>query len=242
MYKTIITLILCLFFPMSSYAQWAVFDAAVYGETVQNYLQLVSQIEILQQQASYLQQSLNAIKTLGGDQYQWSNVSQQINELGNVIQSANGISYSAQNVGSQFQKAYPGYQPPQDFNQQYQQNMTTTMNTLNGTLQSLNISAEDFANEPKRIAFLQSQIQNAHGQTQAIQASAQISTEVVSQLQLLRQTMMSQSNAQNEYYAQQLQTEASNEAGLNQMIKNGSTHFVPYGGSGHQVHLSDFSR
>jgi type IV secretion system protein TrbJ len=220
---------LCLLLPIRSNAQMAVFDGAVFAQTYQNYLQLISQIEILQEQASYLEESLNAIKTLGSGQYQWSNVSEQINQLGSVIQSANGISYSAQNVGSQFQKAYPGYQSPKDFNQTYQQSITTTMNTLNGALQSLNMSAEDFTNEPKRIAFLQSQIQNAHGQTQALQASAQISTEVISQLQLLRQTLMSQENAQNGYYAQQLQTQASNEAGFNQMIKNGNTHFVPYG-------------
>lgn len=208
----------------------------------QNYLELVSQINLLQQQAEYLQQSLNAIKTLGDDQYQWSDISKQINQLGSVIQSTNGISYTAQNVGNQFQKTYPGYQPPQDFNQQYQQSVTTTMNTLNGALQSLNMSSEDFTNEPKRIAFLQSQVQNAHGQTQAIQASAQISTEVVSQLQLLRQTIMTETNAQNSYYAQQLQTQASSEAGFNQMIKNGNTHLIPYGSSGHEIHLSDFAK
>ncbi len=231
-----------MFVSLDAFGQEAVFDSAVYEQTYQNYLQLLSQITILQQQAEYLEQSLNAIKTLGNAQYQWSNVSEQINALGNVIQSANGISYSAKNIGAQFQKKYPGYHPAQDFNQQYQDNITTTMNTINGCLQSMNESAQDFVNEPKRIEFLQSQLQNAKGQTQAIQASAQISTEVISQLQLLRQTMMTASNAQNAYYAEELQSQASNEAAFNQMIKNGNTQFVPYGGSGHAVDVTGFNQ
>ena len=226
---------------ISVYAMVPVFDSAVYAQTVQNYLQLVSQIKVLEEQANYLNQSLNAIKTLGSGQYQWSDVSSQINQLGDVIQSVNGLSYNSQNMASQFQKAYPGYEPTQDFNQQYQTNMATTLNTLNGALQSLHMSAEDFSNEPKRMAFLQSQVENAKGQTQAIQASAQISSEIVSQLQLLRQTLMTQTNAQDVYYAQKSQMEASNAAGLNKMFKNGNTTFVPYGQSGHLIHVPEFS-
>ena len=237
-----VVLLFSISLPTKSFAQMAVYDSAVYEQTYQNYLQLIEQISVLEQQAEYLQQSLNAIKTLGSNQYQWSNVSEQINTLGSVIQNANGISYSAQHIGSQFQKAYPGYKSPQDFNQQYQQNVTTTMNTLNGVLQSLNMSAEDFTNEPKRLDFLQSEVENAKGQTQVLQASAQISTEVVSQLQLLRQTLMSATNAQNAYYANRLQTQASDAAGFNQMIKNGNTQFVPYGSSGKEIHVSDDMR
>lgn len=237
--KLMMSLFISLLFliPFSAQAQLAVFDGAVYMQTYMNYMQLVSQITVLQQQASYLQQSLNAIKTIGGSDYHWSDVSDKINQLGGVIQQSNGLSYSAQNLGSQFQKAYPGYQAPKDFNQQYQQNINTTMNTLNGSLQSLNMSAADFSNEPKRIAFLQSQVKNAKGQTQAIQASAEISTEVVSQLQLLRQTMMAQSNAQSVYYAQQLQTQASNDAGLRQMLENTDAKPEGYGSSGQYVHV-----
>lgn len=231
MFKIILSLLIGTLFSLKAYAQVAVFD-------YQDYLQLISQINLLQEQANYLKQSLNAIQTLEGNQYQWGDVSRQINELGSVISETNGISYNAKNLNDQFQKYYPGYQAPSNFNQQYQQNINTAMNTIGGSLRSLNLSAEDFANEPKRMAFLQSQVQNARGQTQAIQASAQISTEVISQLQLLRQNIMAQSNAQNVYYAQQLQTQASNEAGFNQMIKNGNTHFIPYGSSGHSVSVN----
>lgn len=213
--------------PLASFGQEVVYDPSVYQQTYQNYLQLVAQLNVLQQQATYLQQSLNAIKTLNSDQYTWSNVSDLTNQLGNVVSQTKGLSYSSKNIDTQFQKAFPGYQPPKDANQQDQQNLDTTLNTLSGALKTLNLSSEDFANEPKRMEFLQSQVQNAKGQTQVLQASAQISTEMVSQLQLLRQTMMTQANAQNVYYAQKTQAEASDEAGFNQMLKNSNARISP---------------
>ena len=213
--------ILCLFLlPIKSFAQEAVFDDATYT-------QLISQLTVLQQQANYLEQSLNAIKTLDNSQYKWSNVSDLVNQLGGVVDKANGLSYNAQNMESQFQKSFPGYQAPQDGNQQYQQNLDKTIDTLKGALQTMNVSAQDFTNEPKRMEFLQSQVQSAKGQTQVLQASAQISTELVSQLQLLRQMTMTQANAQNVYYAQQVQAKASDEAGFNQMLKNSHATLEP---------------
>ena len=229
-----------IFYAPCSYAQVAVFDSAVYTQTLQNYMELVSQIKLLQEQANELNQSLKAIQTLGKGQYQWSDVSNQINQLGAVIESTRGLSYSASHLTDQFQKAYPGYESPHDYNQQYEQNLNTTLNTLNGSLQSLHMSAEDFTNEPKRIEFLKSQVQNAQGQTQAIQASAQISTEVISQLQLLRQTLMTESNAQGVYLAQQTQSDASDEAGFHQMLTNGSTQWINYGQSGHTIQLPEW--
>ncbi len=81
-------------------------------------------------------------------------------------------------------------------------------------MQSLSLHAQHFQDENNRLSFLQQQAQNAQGQTQAIQASTQIASEMVSQQQLLRQTVMAQSNAQTAYYANQLQNEASSRAEL----------------------------
>ena len=97
--------------PLTSFGQEVVYDPSVYQQTYQNFLQLVAQLNVLQQQATYLQQSLNAIKTLNSDQYKWSSVSDLTNQLGNVVSQTNGLSYNAKNVDTQFQKAFPGYRP-----------------------------------------------------------------------------------------------------------------------------------
>jgi P-type conjugative transfer protein TrbJ len=209
------------FLPVTSQAM-IVFDPAVFGKLIQELAQSEQQLMVLKQQ-------LDALKQLNPSQYQWSNAQGVINNLGNVISQANGIAYSGQNLQAQFQKNFPGYQAPDNYSQQYQQIVSTTLNTLNGVLQSVGSSAQDFQNENSRLAFLQQQAQSAIGQTQAIQASAQIASEQVSQLQLLRQTLMAQINAQTTYYAGQVQKEASANAELDQLIGDGNKKSVPFG-------------
>jgi P-type conjugative transfer protein TrbJ len=191
----------------------------------------------LRQQTQYIQQQLKMLK---GDQYQWSNAQPLINHLGSIVNQTNGIAYSAANLHQKFQQAYPGYQAPQDFNQQYKHNINMTQNTLNGVLQSMGASAHDFQSENARLAFLQRQSQRAQGQTQAIQASSQIASEMVSQIQLLRQTVIAQSNAQTAYYATQIQNEASSQAELEKIINSGSTNVPSYGSSGQQLNVPNF--
>lgn len=235
--KVFVVLLIVILLPNLAFAQMAVFDVASYTKLVAEYNQMLNQAMLLQQQANYLHQELS---TLNSNQYQWSNAQSLINQLGNVVNQGNSLSYNAQNISQQFQQQFPGYQSPQNFNQQYQQNINSTMNTLNGVLQTVGMSAQDFTNENSRLAFLQNQVTSAQGQTQAIQASAQISSEMDSQLQLLRQTMIAQTNAQTAYYAQQLQNQASSEAQVNSVINAGSTTVPAYGSSGNYLTIPNF--
>ena len=228
---------LILIMPKFAFAQLAVFDAASFAKLVAQYNQMVAQAQILQQQATYLHQELT---TLNSGQYQWSNAQSLINQLGGLVNQSNSLSYNAQNISGQFTAQFPGYQAPQNFNQQYSQNVNTTMNTLNGDLQSVGMSSQDFTNENSRLSFLQNQVTSAQGQTQAIQASAQISSEMVTQLQLLRQVLMTQTNAQTAYFAEQLQNQASSQAQFNQIINAGSTSVPAYGSSGNFVKVPSF--
>ncbi len=186
--------------------------------------QLISEVGQLEQETQMMQQEL---QTLQSGQYQWSNAQALINQLGGVVQQTNSIAYSAQNVNQQFQQNFPGYQAPANYNQQYQQITNNTLSTLNGVLQTVGTSAQDFQNENSRLAFLQAQSQNAQGQMQVMQAATQIASEQVTQLQLLRQTLISQTNAQTVYYASQMQDQASAQAEFNQVLSNGNTAISP---------------
>jgi P-type conjugative transfer protein TrbJ len=107
-------------------------------------------------------------------------------------------------------------------------------------LQSGGQSAQDYQTENTRLAFLQSQVQSANGQTQAIQAAAQLASEMVSQMQLLRQAIVAQTNAEIVYDATQLQTQASKQAELGNVIQSGSTNVPPYGSSGDPLSIPNF--
>lgn len=217
--KLIITkfliLILLTASAMPSYAM-IVYDPIAVGK-------LVEELNQLRYETEYLKDQLVAIKRLQGNEYDWSNAQELINQLGDTVDQGNSLAYSASDINQQFKQHYPGYVPPENFQAQYRNNTNMTLNTLNNVLQGLGSNAQDFQNENTRLAFLQRQSQNAKGQTQAIQAASQIASEQVSQLQLLRQTVIAQTNAQAAYYATNIQNKAGGQAELVQIIDNGST-------------------
>ncbi len=223
-------IVLLLVFSHSVYAMLPVIDVAAIAQLGNQLTQLKIQTQAIQQ----------ALLTLSDDQYQWSQVQPLLNELGSIMQKTQGLSYNAEKMNEAFKQAYPGYQAPTNFSEQYQNNVNTAQNTFNGVLKSLGVSAAHFQDENKRLAFLQRQAQSAQGQTQAIQASSQIASELVSQLQLLRQTVMAQTNAQAAYYATQVQQEASNRAEFEQIMQNGSVDIPSYGSSDEPLMMPEF--
>lgn len=198
---------------------------------------LIDQIEQTKTQTKYIKAQLESLK---GNQYQWSNAQALINDLGSVVSRTNGLAYNARDLDKQFRSAYPGYKPPTNYSQQYKENVNLTQNTLNGILQSIGTNAQSFQSDNARLSFLQRQSQSAQGQTQAIQAATQIASETVSQIHLLRQAVIAQSNAETTYFATQIQNEANGRAELEKVIKAGSTTVPPYGHSGHYLASPNF--
>lgn len=183
-------------------------------------VQLAHQLNQLKEQSKYLQAEL---KQLGSTQYRWGQTQALVDQLQGLVEHSRGLASDTAALDQQFRAAYPGYQAPHDFSQSYQQNTQRLLQTLNGVSQAMAVHGRDFKNENTRLTFLQQQAQHAQGQTQAIQASSQLTSEAVSQLQLLRQSILAQSKAQLAYYATQTQEAASAHAELAQVIKGGAT-------------------
>ncbi len=214
---------LCLFLipRESDAAAVIVFDPGVFARLGSEALQLQNQLTVLKQH-------LNAIKQLNPSQFKWSNAQDLINQLGGIMEQSSGLSYSAKNLDKEFRQLFPGFLPPINFDKTYERRTANALGTLNGVLKMLGKSAENFQKENALLTFLQAQEKGASGQTQAIQAAAQIASEQVSQLQLLRQTLMAQTTAQSAYFANQIQNEASSKAQLKQLIKSGKTKASAY--------------
>ncbi len=198
-------------------------------------VQLVTQVSLLKKEVEYI-----ALELKNLDSYHWSNAQPLINRLGDIAAQQNSLAYSAGNLDRKFKEAYPGYVAPMDYSTQYKNNTNMTLNTLNSVLQSLSFNARDFVGENQRLKFLQQQAQSAQGQTQAIQASAQIASEMVSQMQLLRQTMIAEANSQMAYFATQTQNEGSARAEIEKVIAAGSQNVPRYGMSGHSLNPPNF--
>lgn len=232
LYKIRFFLVILLFPIIANALGTFVYDPAAVGQLMSQLKQMHEQTKIFENQTKLIQRQLAHLEN---DEYNWSNAQDLINELGSIVKKADGIAYDAGSIDQTFKLAFPGYQPEGDYSKKYEENTRMTLNTLNGVLQSVGSNAQDFANENRRLQFLQKQSQNAEGQTQAIQASSQIASETVSQIQLLRQTVIAQINAQTVYYASQIQNEASAKAEFEKVVTSGSQTVPAYGSSGHPL-------
>lgn len=186
--------------------------------------QLIAQLSILKQQSQYLFQQLDSLKKLDLNQYQFSHVQDLIKKIDEKLQLSNAISYTAKDIEQRFKNDFSGQKILQNYSEEYKKIVSaanTMQTTLKNTLQVLNDSAKNFDHEVNRLKNIQKQVQNAIGQTQAIQAMSQMASEHVSQLQLLRQTVMTQSNVQVAYYATQIQKEIDTVVAVEKLVDGG---------------------
>jgi P-type conjugative transfer protein TrbJ len=216
-------------FFSSSLADMPVIDMAAIGQAIQEGVTLTSQLAELQQHTEYLKAQA---QLLNPSNYDTSTVNGLISGIQSAENQYQGISSSAANAAKQFQTAFPGYKAPDNYGQQYQSNVNTALNTLVGTVNANSTSSQDIAAENERLEKLKSQAQGAEGQTQVLQILTEISTELAEQTELLRETILAQSNAASTYYAMQIQKEASQKAVVEQFINSGSTTLMNYGESG----------
>lgn len=236
--KKILLILLIVFciFNSTAYAGIAE-ELKMIASLAQQLKELKKQTTQLKEQASSLKNALKAIETLKGSQYQWGNADALIDNINGALNQADGLFYTSSNLHHDFETLYPGYKVPSSYEEEYKQNVNSSLHTLDGVLTSMGASAADLKSESARLATLQAQVNQAQGQTQAIQASAQLLSEAIVQLQLLRQTLIAQSNAQMAFYAQQIQKEASAQAEVSHFIQSGSTHVPAYGSSGESINL-----
>ncbi|MGH7222629.1 MAG: hypothetical protein ACRELF_05340 [Gemmataceae bacterium] len=143
--------------------------------------------------------------TTGGHAGVWASNEGLLDNLGNLINTEEGLSYTFTNLTQQFQQLYPGFNATSTAGvQSPQATIDTTLNTLNGALASIQAQANNFSAEQATLAGLETQNQTAVGNLQAVQTSNEIALAQVQQLQMLRQLVMAATNAQNVAAANQV--------------------------------------
>jgi P-type conjugative transfer protein TrbJ len=186
--------------------------------------QLVTQVSSLATQIQLMQQNL---VNLG--QYNWNDINSAAGQVASAMSAANSLSYASANIDQQFQQLNPGYKPNANFSQQYKDIATNTLNSVQGSLKAMNMSYSQFQNDSIRLKAMQSSASGSDGALKALQANAQITSEVAQQVSSLRSVMMAQSAAQQSYTAQQTQLEATKKANNDAMFTNGATTAPAYG-------------
>lgn len=226
MRKKLIAMLLGSWIAGTGYAQIAVFDSAALGQMMEEMMELESQTRELTSHTTSLQASIKRLGT-----YQWSNddMLSLMDSLSDNMRQYSKIAYSAADLDKQFTTFFPGYDAKNDYQSQYQDNVNETMKTLNGSLKTIGMNAGNFSSESARLGRLHDHVQSAEGQTQVIQAMGEMSEELVTQTQSLRQIVSAQANAETAYYAQQIQKQATTQANMNAVLAAGSTEDVVYG-------------
>jgi type IV secretion system protein TrbJ len=177
-----------------------VFDPEMFARQLQQLQQETAAVTTMAQQLQYI-----AKNTTGGDAGIWQSNQGLLNNLGALISEQEGLSYTVQNVGHQFQQLYPGYYSGDTPGVRSPEVSTeTTLDTLNGALESAQAQAQDFQAEQISLQTLEARNQTAIGSLQAIQVSNEIALAQAQQIQMLRQLTMAMMNSQNVASASQL--------------------------------------
>jgi len=194
-----------------------VFDPQMFARQLLQLEQQTATVTDLAQELRFM--ALNTAPYLGGV---WQPNTTLLSNLGNLIATEQGLSYTLTNLPTQFAQIFPGYTAPVGVPaataQQAGQGLNNTLATLNGTLVSLQGQAQNFAGENTELQVLSVANTTATGQLQAIQIGNQIALLQVQQAQMLRQTMLALTNAFAVTQANQTSAQAQGIATVQQFF------------------------
>ena len=184
-----------------------VFDPQMFARQLLQLQQETAAVTNLAQQLQYMIKN-----TTGGGAGVWRSNQNLLANLGGLIAEQQGLSYTFQGLAQQFQQLYPGYNVTSTPGvQSPQASVDTTLNTLNGALQSAQAQAQDFQAEQASLQSLELKNQTAIGNLQAVQTGNEIALAQVQQIQMLRQLVMAMMNSQNTATANQLNSQTQSQ-------------------------------
>jgi P-type conjugative transfer protein TrbJ len=212
-----IAVFLLITLPSAARAQFGgsiVFDPSMFARQLQQLQQEAAAVTNLAQQLQYMVKN-----TTGGGAGIWQSNQSLLANLGGLISEQQGLSYTFQGLTQQFQQLYPGYNVTSTPGAQSPQaSVDTTLNTLNGALQSAQSQAANFQNEQAALQSLEMKNQTAAGNLQAVQVSNEIGMAQIQQIQLLRQLVMAEMNSQNTAAANQLNSQTQSQLAAQAII------------------------
>jgi type IV secretion system protein TrbJ len=199
--------------PSAARAQFGgssiVFDPQMFARQLLQLQQETAAVTNLAQQLQYMVKN-----TTGGGAGVWQSNQNLLANLGGLISEQQGLSYTFQGLAQQFQQLYPGYNVTSTLGAQSPQaSVDTTLNTLNGALQSAQSQAQNFQGEQAALQTLEVKNQTAIGNLQAVQTGNEIALAQVQQIQMLRQLVMAEMNSQNTAAANQLNSQTESQLG-----------------------------
>lgn len=187
-----------------------------YAEAVNTALNTAEQLQTqMQQYQSMITQGMGLPDSMFGS------IAADLKNVMNVYDRSQALGRQIQNMDSQFNTAFPGFNsylnqaansaesPTQD---RYQTWSEQGRDNVKAALEAANLNTSTFESEGEQLDRMMTRSQSAVGRMQALQAGNEIASQNVQQLQKLRDLVATQINMQGNYLAQQGDRTAASEA------------------------------
>jgi P-type conjugative transfer protein TrbJ len=192
-------------------------SGAIAGATLPE--QIVQELTLVEQYATQAQQLqaqfqmvYNQVRNLQNmPQQLWTNATAPLQQLVQLVGSAKGLSYAAQNTVAAVQQQFGDPSAPLANYSDHLQSWTSNLDQqIASTLQQYQLNSQNFQTTQGALSAIQAASQSATGRMQVLQAGNQISGLMVNQLQSLQSDIQ----AGNQVMLNALATEANNKNGL----------------------------
>jgi len=187
-----------------------------YAEAVNTALNTAEQL-----QTQMLQYQSMITQGTGLPDSMFGSIAADLKNVMNVYDRSQALGRQIQNIDSQFNTAFPGFNsylnqaansaesPTQD---RYQTWSEQGRDNVKAALEAANLNTSTFESEGEQLDRMMTRSQTAVGRMQALQAGNEIASQNVQQLQKLRDLVATQINMQGNYLAQQGDRTAASEA------------------------------
>ncbi len=150
-----------------------------------------------------------------------SRIVNDLKSLAKAVQVGHGIAYNSARMAADFSKAYKDFdfyanarEPGSSFSEQYGAWSRTTQDTIEGALSAAKLQTDLFDEETDTSLRLKHLMMNPTGTMQVLQASGQVASMQVGQMQKLRQLLASQMQILAVHVAGRADRQAREDAAL----------------------------
>ena len=161
-------------------------------------LQVDNQLTQISQLAEQIQNQLNIYENMLQNTAQlpdhiWGQVESDLNQLRDIIDQGQSISFSMANADDVLKQRFQSYADlqtaaanGQDLSSNYASWSDTNRETIASTLKAASLTADQFDSEESTMSSLRSMSESADGQMKALQVGHEIAAQQVAQMQKLR--------------------------------------------------------
>jgi hypothetical protein len=195
------------FGPLRLEAQFAVFDATSYAESVLQYARMLKQLQAAQSQIA---NQVTALRKLANPRFRdvggtWTTVNA-------AMGGGSGVVYGQPAPVSSLQGTFPGEVANRQYVPERTAQVTKTLATSAAVIQAAQAQASTYNAGRQQLDAMKSQVGTIQGHEQALELQNTVGLFGANEAMLTRQAIEGQTNLQAVYYAQQVNDQAQAEA------------------------------